>query len=70
MYKIYKVSSGDTLESIAKKFNTTVSDLQQINDKDYITLGELIIVPNNQKSDWFDIYTVQKGDRMFMGNNE
>lgn len=65
MYKIYKVTSGDTFESIAKKFNTTVKDLQEINDKTYITMGELIIVPNNQNDSWFDIYTVEKGDNLY-----
>lgn len=70
MYKIYKVTTGDTLESIAKKFNTTVKNLQEINDKDYISMGELIIVPNDRKSDWFDVYTVKQGDTIFMGNNE
>ena len=47
MYKIYKVSMGDTLSSIAKKFNTTIDNLQNINGIDYINMGELIIVPNN-----------------------
>ncbi len=56
---------GDTLESIARKFNTTVKDLQDINDKDYISLGELIIVPNNQNNSWFDVYTVEKGDNLY-----
>lgn len=65
MYKIYKVTAGDTLESIARKFNTTVKDLQDINDKDYITLGELIIVPNNTSSNWFDTYVVEKGDNLY-----
>lgn len=65
MYKIYKVSSGDTLTSIAKKFNTTISDLQNLNGKDYISMGELIIVPNNTKSEWFDVYTVEKGDNLY-----
>lgn len=65
MYKIYKVTTGDTLESIAKKFNTTIKNLQEINDKDYISMGELIIVPNDRKSDWFDVYTVQQGDNLY-----
>lgn len=65
MYKIYKVTTGDTLESIAKKFNTTVKNLQEINDKDYINMGELIIVPNDRKSDWFDVYTVKQGDNLY-----
>lgn len=65
MYKIYKVSMGDTLESIAKKFNTTVLDLQNINGKDFITMGELIIVPNNKNSEWFDKYVVENGDSLY-----
>lgn len=65
MYKIYKVTTGDTLESIAKKFNTTIKNLQEINDKDYISMGELIIVPNDRKSDWFDVYTVKQGDNLY-----
>ena len=70
MYKVYKVSQGDTLESIAKRFNTTVKNLREINGKDYIVMGELIVVPNTKDSEWFDVYTVQKGDTLFMGNNE
>ncbi len=65
MYKIYKVVSGDTIDSIAKKFNTTVKNLQEINDKDYISVGDLIVVPNNMNNDWFDIYIVKKGDNLF-----
>ena len=65
MYKVYKVSQGDTLESIAKRFNTTVKNLREINGKDYIVMGELIVVPNNQKNEWFDVYTVQKGDNLY-----
>ncbi len=65
MYKIYKVVAGDTYESIAQRFNTTVKNLQDINGKNYITLGELIIVPNNQNDNWFDVYTVEKGDNLY-----
>ena len=65
IYKIYKVVSGDTLESIAKKYNTTVKNLMDINGKDYIVMGELIIVPNTMKNDWFDIYVVKKGDNLY-----
>lgn len=65
MYKIYKVSQGDTLESIAKKFNTTVKKLREINGKEYIIMGELIIVPNTIESDIFDMYVVQKGDNLY-----
>lgn len=65
MYKVYKIVAGDTLESIAKKFNTTIKQLQEINDKDYVTIGEMIVVPNNTKNDWFEVYTVKKGDNLY-----
>ena len=65
MYKIYKVSIGDTLASIANKFNTTIDNLQNINGKDYISMGELIIVPNNNSNDYFDSYTIEKGDSLY-----
>lgn len=65
MYKIYKVSIGDTLSSIAKKFNTTIENLQNINGKDYISMGELIIVPNNINDDWFETYVIEKGDNLY-----
>lgn len=65
MYKIYKVSMGDTLSSIAKKFNTTIDNLQNINGKDYISMGELIIVPNNNSNDYFDTYIIEKGDSLY-----
>lgn len=65
MYKIYKVVSGDSLESIAKKFNTTINNLQEINDKEYISIGDLIIVPNNTNNNWFNTYVVKKGDNLY-----
>lgn len=64
MYKIYKVSMGDTLASIANKFNTTIENLQNINGKDYISMGELIVVPNNN-DDYFDTYIIEKGDSLY-----
>ena len=45
--KIYRVKGGDTLESIAAKFNTTVDDLLQLNpnvDPLAITPGQKIRV--------------------------
>ena len=65
MYKIYKVKSGDTLESIARKFNTSVDNIRDINGIDYISLGQMIIVPNNTSGEWFEIYTIKKGDNLY-----
>ena len=65
MYKIYKVKNGDTLESIARKFNTSVNNLRDINGIDYISMGQMIIVPNNTNNEWFEIYTIKKGDNLY-----
>lgn len=43
----YTVQKGDTLSSIAKKFNTTVDKLAQLNDiknKNYIVVGQKLII--------------------------
>ena len=66
MYKIYKVLKGETLEDIAKKFNTTVAELSRINGGEAFTIkeGDFIIVPM-QRSSYFEVYTVQKGDNMY-----
>ena len=42
----YIVEKGDTLSSIAKKFNTTVSELKQLNDltTDFIQVGQMLYI--------------------------
>jgi len=48
MYSYYEIVQGDTLESIAKKFNTTVEDLATLNQLDplYVPIvGNKILVP-------------------------
>lgn len=70
MYKVYEVSFGDTLDSIAKKFNTTVYELKNINNISNLKAGQLIVVPNYNDSEYFDVYEIVKGDTIFMGNNE
>lgn len=67
MYKIYEVEIGDTVDSIAKKFNTTVQELNKINGfkDDYkIMVGEYIIVPIMEEV-LFDTYIVKQGDNMY-----
>ena len=48
-FKVYKIVSGDNLTRIAKKFNTTVNYLMEINpaitDKDFIRTGFYMYVP-------------------------
>lgn len=65
MYKVYEVSFGDTLDSIAKKFNTTVYELKNINNITSLTAGQLIVVPNYNDNEYFDVYVIKKGDTLY-----
>lgn len=67
MYKIYKISEGDTLESIAKDNNTTIQKLLEINGIDEnhkLIPNTYLIVPTVQEQ-LFDNYVVQKGDTVY-----
>ena len=67
---IYVVKKGDSLYSIARENNTTVSELKTINKltSDLLTIGQTLLLPSATVI--ADTYTVQKGDTLFMGNNE
>ena len=59
----YVVKSGDTLYSIAKKYNTTVSQLSTLNNlnSSSLSIGQVLKVP----VDMDIIYTVVKGDSLY-----
>ena len=62
-YNEYRVVSGDTLYSIAKRNNITVDTLVSWNgleDKNYIKIGDLLIVKDGQFK-----YTVVSGDTIY-----
>ena len=65
MYEIYTLLDGDTVNSVADKFNTTDNILYQINGdmKDWKP-GMQIIVPKRQDNN-FIYYTVKKGDNLY-----
>ena len=68
MYQIYRVEQSDTLEKIARKFETGVEELRKINGLGDIYVGGYILVPNQIKhedSDLYITYTVQKGDNVY-----
>ena len=65
----YIVQKGDSLWSIAEKFNTTVAELKRLNNltSDTLTIGQKLIVkeiPTNQPENT-SIYIVQKGDSLW-----
>ncbi len=66
MYEIYTILNNDTLESIAKEYNTTTENLSKINGflTNYIPIpGNNIIVPKNNNP--YKYYTVKKGDNIY-----
>ncbi len=63
---IYTVKIGDTLYSIARKYNLTVDELMKLNNKsnNILSVGEkLIISKDNPNKD--TIYKVVKGDTLY-----
>ena len=60
----YIVKSGDTLYSIAKQYNTSVSDLKQINGltSDILSIGQVLKIPSTSEN---IVYTVKKGDTLY-----
>ena len=81
MYSYYVVKSGDTLESIASRFNTTVYQLRIINNlsnNKVLRPGEVITVPISrplvqdelgsipvENTNFFTKYVVQRGDNLY-----
>lgn len=62
----YIVKSGDSLYSIAKKFNTSVDELKRINNKtsNLLSIGEKLIIPNASDMN-YETYIVVPGDTLY-----
>ena len=60
----YTVKSGDSLYSIAKKYNTTVSDLMTYNrlTSNLLSIGQVLKIPTNMSE---ITYTVKSGDTLY-----
>ncbi len=65
----YIVQSGDTLYSIARKYNTTVSKLKEYNNltSDILSVGQILKIKedDNNSSDEYILYTVKSGDNLY-----
>ena len=62
----YTVEKGDTLSGIARKFNTTVNKLKELNNlnSDLIHLGQVLLIPTTTPLKYIT-YTVVKGDTLY-----
>lgn len=66
----YIVKSGDTLYSIANKFNTSVQNIKSANNliKDTLSIGQKLIIPTNVPTPNIEnneTYIVKKGDNLY-----
>ena len=64
----YTVKSGDSLWSIAKKFNTSVSDIKTTNGltSSKLSIGQVLKIPTKEETPTKEnIYTVKSGDSLY-----
>ena len=62
-YDYYTVKNGDTLYSIANKYNTSVDELKSLNNlsSNSLSIGTLLKIPTTTSS----VYIVKKGDTLW-----
>ena len=65
--EFYIVQRGDTLYSIANKFNTTVSELKRLNNlnSDILLIGTKLFLIEQPSEEIENTYIVQKGDTLY-----
>lgn len=63
MYDMYIIQVGDTIETIASRYGTTVDILKQLNPNNNFGIGNTIIVPTTKE--YYDVYTIEKGDNLY-----
>lgn len=66
-YDTYIVQRGDSLWTISRKFNIPLQDLILLNNltDNVLQIGQQLLIPKQETQ----IYTVERGDRVFMRNS-
>ncbi len=67
MFEIYMVKEGDTIESIAKKFNADTEEIYKINNflpLAQLKVGDKVIIPLEKKTA-FNYYEIKEGDTLY-----
>ena len=67
MFDQYRVKPGDTMNTIAKKYQTnpgTIEELNNLSREDHVRVGKEMVVPK-KKEDYFTYYQIEKGDSLY-----
>ena len=66
-YTTYTVVSGDTLYSIAKRYNTTIDAIKNLNNltSNTLSIGQVLKIPTSSSGNNYITYTVVKGDTLY-----
>ena len=66
-YTTYTVISGDTLYSIARRYNTTVDAIKNLNKltTNNLSIGQVLKIPSTTNGNNFITYTVTNGDTLY-----
>lgn len=65
---VYIVQRGDTLYSIAQRYNTTVNALvfaNQIKNPNLIFVGQRLTIPTNKYDTSYTLYKIRRGDTLY-----
>jgi len=64
---VYKVQKGDSLYSIAIKFNTSVDELKRVNNltTNALNVGQILKLPTEIETENYITYTVKAGDNLY-----
>lgn len=71
-YVNYTVKKGDSLYSIAKSFDTTVSEIMSFNNlsSTVLSIGQVLKIPTMETDQNYGVYLVQKGDTLYSIANQ